>query len=182
MSKTSKKEACLVAKNPRQHQLIEDLKKDIESYKLRCEQTEKKLQHVLEEYNKLTQSFLDAQRQRFGKRSERFIDSNQLSLFGSTDKQGDKTDSESDEKDTDEDENKETITYTRDKKGNKDGVSRQWYENGQLEWEENYKNGVVISGEYFDEEGNEKPSSFKRKCLAGVRLPLLNATALLADG
>jgi len=39
--------------------------------------------------------------------------------------------------------------------GRLDGLSRFWYENGQLAYQGNYNNGAFISEKCWDEEGNE---------------------------
>ena len=42
------------------------------------------------------------------------------------------------------------------KDGKKDGLFRDWYKNGQLKYEKNYKDGKAISKKCWDEEGKEK--------------------------
>ena len=41
------------------------------------------------------------------------------------------------------------------KNGTLDGLRQRWHQNGQLRVEENYKDGKLISGKYWDREGNE---------------------------
>ena len=92
------------------------LEKEVKS--LRCEvaelktkngQLETKLQYVIEDREAIIQSYLDAQRQAFGKKSERFVDSQQMPLFDKGSDQADQ-ESESAQEDT------EDITYTRRKR------------------------------------------------------------------
>ena len=81
--------AKLVIENSRKEALILDLQKEISGYKNQIElakeneQTAKeKISEIQNKYDRLYQSFLDAQRHRFGTRSERFIgdDANQQPL------------------------------------------------------------------------------------------------------
>lgn len=90
---------------------IEALKARAFNYQIRYEEAEKKLEHVTEEYNRLVQTCLDAQRKIYGKKSERFIEGEQLGLF--TNKNGGKKESDESE------EHIETIIYTRKKKKSK---------------------------------------------------------------
>jgi len=73
---------------------------------------EAKLDHVTAEYESLIQSYLDAQRQAFGKKSERFVDSNQMPLFESetVDPKSNDVASKAAKQDVEE------ITYTRKKR------------------------------------------------------------------
>ena len=137
--------AKLVVENNRKEALILDLQKEISGYKNQIElakeneQTAKeneqaakeakekeavekeavliqKIAEIQTKYDRLYQSCLDAQRYRFGTRSERFIgdDANQqpLPLFDTNAPPAVNTNN-------DDDKNIETITYTRNKKGKK---------------------------------------------------------------
>ena len=45
-----------------------------------------------------------------------------------------------------------------------DGICREWYENGQLANSANYENGIIVSEECWDEDGN------KIKCAQPARI------------
>ena len=46
---------------------------------------------------------------------------------------------------------------TNYKEGKENGLNRVWYENGQLEYEGNYKDDRLISEQCWDEDGKEIP-------------------------
>jgi len=128
MSKPSKLLAKKEIEIAQQNTLILDLQKEISGYKNKIElskeneqtakeneQTAKeKISEIQNKYDRLYQSFLDAQRHQYGTRSERFIDEGQLHLplFDTNAPPAVTTDN-------DDDKNIETITYTRNKKGKK---------------------------------------------------------------
>jgi transposase len=128
MSKPSKLLAKKEIEIAQQNTLILDLQKEISGYKNKIElskeneqtakeneQTAKeKISEIQNKYDRLYQSFLDAQRHQYGTRSERFIDEGQLHLplFDTNEPPAVTTDN-------DDDKNIETITYTRNKKGKK---------------------------------------------------------------
>ena len=85
------------------------LETQAEQLETQTERLETKLQHVIEEREAIIQLYLDAQRQAFGKKSERFVDSQQMPLFDKGSDQADQ-ESESAQEDT------EDITYTRRKR------------------------------------------------------------------
>jgi transposase len=114
MSTTAK----LIAKNTEQKALILELQKEIFEYKNQIDiakenepVAKEEISEIQNKYDQLYQSFLDAQRHRYGKRSERFSDDGQqpLPLFDTDAPPA--VDADQSDKDI------ETITYSRKKKG-----------------------------------------------------------------
>lgn len=89
----------------------EKAQQSIDAAEQRFQEAEEKAKYYELEYERIRQAYLQAQRARFGKKSERFVDDTvqQQTLFDSPDSTAD----QSDKADT------ETITYTRKIKGTK---------------------------------------------------------------
>jgi transposase len=91
---------------------VQELRQQVTLQSQKITNLEQILTHTVEEYENLIHSFLDAQRRTFGKKSERFIDSQQQLLFEQETDQNKLLNSSTDQ-------NTEEITYTRKKKKSK---------------------------------------------------------------